>query len=81
MSCCGKRRANLMQEQIARRVTAPRPAPPATDEPQLRCRGGKALCLRGPHSGRAYRFLSHTAINVDARDFEALLRTGLFEPV
>lgn len=79
MSCCGQRRTSLMQEQIARRATAPRPAPPPSDEPQLCCRGGKALCLRGPHSGRPYRFLADTATTVDVRDVEALLRTGLFE--
>lgn len=79
MSCCGQRRASLVQEQIARRATLPRPALAASDEPRLRSRHGKALCLRGPHSGRAYRFLTDTATSVDARDVEALLRTGLFE--
>ena len=79
MSCCGQRRTALVQEQIARRATAPRPTLAASDEPRLRSRHGKALCLRGPHSGRAYRFLTDSAIAVDPRDMEALLRTGLFE--
>ena len=82
MSCCGLRRAAWRSESslVARRTPAPTPRADAEQAPHLRCTGKAPLYLRGPSSGRAYRF-GDEPVPVDAADLEALLRTGRLELV
>jgi len=77
MSCCGSKRAALRTENFARSapVVVVQPAP--NDAVPLRPTTHAHLLLRGPYSGRAYRFTDTVATAVDACDVEALLRTGL----
>jgi hypothetical protein len=45
----------------------------------IRYRSGSAILVRGPVTGRQYRFSPERAVQaVDARDVEALLRTRVF---
>lgn len=81
MSCCGSRRGAWRSEPalVARRTPALGTDPHASEEaPKLRCAGKAPLYLRGPSSGRAYRF-GDEPIPVDAADLQALLRTGRLE--
>lgn len=87
MSCCGHRRATFNSASAparARMQTAARPAvptspAPAAAEPRLRYLGTTAIALRGPRSGRIYRFAAAgDAMAVDGRDLDALLATRLF---
>jgi hypothetical protein len=82
MSCCGRRRAEAALHTHTEIRPAPMPASAhaadaAPDSERLRCIPGRSLLVRGPRSGRAYRFTEDESIPVDARDLEALLRTGL----
>ena len=80
MSCCGSRRAAWRSEPSLRARTKPIAEPEHADgeAPRLRCTGSAPLYLRGPASGRAYRFGAEP-VPVDAADLEALLRTGRLE--
>ena len=86
MSCCGSRRAAWRSDDdlAPRRPTHAPGNAPAVRETHLRVsasakRGGATLYLRGPSSGRAYRFTAEVGTAVDAVDAEALLRTGRLE--
>jgi hypothetical protein len=47
---------------------------------RLRYRGSTGIAVRGPRSGRSYRFSGREPERfVDARDVEALLKMGLFQ--
>ena len=92
MPCCGQKRAALQAELArARRQQNPDsiPAPPVetpragvTQEVLLRYLGNDAIALRGPHTGRAYRFAGTGATTiVQPQDVVALLRTQLFARV
>jgi hypothetical protein len=80
MSCCGKKREAM---QLRRTVSVtPRPAsPPTRPRTPLVFHGIGSYLVTGPHSREVYRFSSRQPEqSVDARDAEALLRTGLFQP-
>jgi hypothetical protein len=89
MPCCGKKRAALTVRSIpspaplqsaaqpAASGEASRPTGPAAAA--LRYLGQRSIALRGPRSGRVYTFdPTGDATVVEARDLDALLRTGLF---
>lgn len=94
MACCGQSRSSFRLESV--RVSTPPTAPPTSAAPAQRppLHTGPAspsvilhytqdtpVLVRGPVSGREYRF-SRSDPNhaVDARDADALVRTGLFAP-
>ena len=77
MSCCSNRRAALGSVPQLRAAAY---ATPAAAAQRLRYLGQAPISLRGPHSGRVYSVdAAAHELAVDARDLEALLRTGLFQ--
>jgi hypothetical protein len=65
-------------------LTAPSPQPtpghvPDASQATLRNAREGTIVLRGPSSGRLYRFSNHTDTAVLAEDVSALLRTGLLK--
>jgi hypothetical protein len=79
MSCCGDRRAAWRQPgpPVAAAVTRP---PAALQDPVgLSFTGTGPIAVRGTATGLTYAFPAGSlALNVDARDAPALLRTGRF---
>lgn len=77
MSCCGKKRANLAARSSPRPerfVRGPMPAAQPAGEAVIEYVGATSLIVRGPASGRVYRFFSRGArLAVDARDAASLL--------
>lgn len=93
MSCCGQKRAaassaaKSVRSQMSGRAAesvqtafmAPIAGTVAAGRRGLRYVGMQPLSLTGPVSGRVYYFATPDATaQVDAADFEALLRTQLF---
>lgn len=91
MSCCGQKRAAVASLAMQGRgpgafLPAAKPVPARTPEAGLgpggcrvRYAGAHPLSLRGARSGRVYYFAETGETTViDEKDFEALLRTGLF---
>ena len=81
MSCCSSRRHQFPSTpQLRSASPVTQPPPIASTDARLRFIGHAPMTLRGPFSGHVYT-LSHDEPEVatDARDTEALLRTGLFE--
>jgi hypothetical protein len=88
MACCGGNRWAARDELTARQraqfasVTPTAPTEqPAGATIGLRHSGTTRLLVRGPMSGHAYSFGPNEAVEVDARDADALLRTHLFQHV
>jgi len=89
MACCGQKRLALAQGRapapegragVTRpSAAAPRPAARAPGEVVLRYRGPAAFQTRSIRTGRVYACAGTGAVlAVDARDAEALVRTGRF---
>ena len=78
--CCSSHGASIT---AALQLTAAAlPTQPARGPARLRYLGLTALSLRGPFSGTVYNVaVSQAELQVDPSDLQALLRTGLFEPV
>jgi hypothetical protein len=81
MSCCSGQRSAARSSPMLRAAAAvAQPKAVETSTVIVRYTGTAPLALRGPFSGLVYRVgATHRAIEVDPRDLEALLRTGLFE--
>ena len=79
MSCCGQKRATM--NALTAPPEAQRPAPALSSQAMLRHAREGGIVLRGPYSGRFYRFSNQDATAVLAEDADALLRTGVLERV
>jgi hypothetical protein len=83
MPCCGSRRIELAARfHAAPRALAESPDPIRQEAVvALRYSGSAKLALRGPATGRVYRIGPRMRqLSADARDADALIRTGLFVP-
>jgi hypothetical protein len=88
MGCCGDNRRTLSVEpaNAPHRGWSASPAPnaPPAEIPlngadlRLRYSGAGNILVKGPFSGRSYSFAAGRSEQVDPRDGDALLRTGLF---
>jgi len=80
MSCCGSRRAALRTPPF-RAVAPVAPEPPLPQQPvPLASRAEGAIVVRGAVTGLAYLFgAPGSTLDVDGRDAQALLATGLFQ--
>jgi hypothetical protein len=81
MSCCSSQRNAARLSPILRAaVTVAQPQEPAATNAKMRYIGKVPLSLRGPFSGVVYRIgPSQRTLDVDPRDLDAMMRTGLFE--
>jgi hypothetical protein len=82
MSCCSQKRlGQVAQSAIRAKSVAQNPDPVSrpVSGTTLRYLGSDELLVRGPRSGRVYRFTADTpVIAVAPADFDALLKTRLF---
>ena len=81
MPCCSSQRSAARTSPILHSaVTVAQPQVPAATNVNMRYTGKVPLALRGPFSGSVYRIgPSQRTLDVDPRDLEAMMRTGLFE--
>jgi hypothetical protein len=81
MSCCGKKRVELLQQRRTMFVTPdPAPAAPSAARTAVVFTGKGAYLASGSHSREVYQFSSADPVGmVDARDAAALIRSGLFQ--
>ena len=78
MTCCGDRRAQLVQGLRAAQ-SAPGQVVPPGGRSTVHYRGPVPMVLRGTASGEIYRLAeADAAVEVDSRDAVALIRTGWF---
>ena len=79
MTCCGDRRAQLVQGLRAAQSTPGQVVRPG-GRSTVHYRGPVPMVLRGTASGEVYRLAeTDAAVEVDGRDAVALLRTGWFK--
>ena len=85
MSCCGDARRSYAAQlggPFAKSVIEPGESPPAESEVDFEYVGRTALTVRGPFSGRLYRFDRPGArLATDPRDQRALATVPALRPV
>lgn len=82
MSCCGDRRAQLVQGIRSRQslpAVTPLDASGGGARASVRYQGPAPMVMRGPATGEIYRIeVENALVDVDAGDVPALIRTGWF---
>ena len=76
MGCCGQNRAVF----ATHRESQPSNALSSVEAASLRFVQSRSIMVRGPLTGRSYKFHRGAYTNgIDARDASALLKSGYFE--
>jgi hypothetical protein len=76
MSCCGQKRAALVQGPATGRLEQPAPGPSV----EITFTRNTAVLIRGPVTGRHYQFHEGAdSRQVDPSDAAALVKTGYFQ--
>ncbi|MGA3011816.1 MAG: hypothetical protein ABSD72_16275 [Terracidiphilus sp.] len=80
MSCCGKKREELRRVRATYVPSSFAPMKSAQNLTPVVFKGSGSYLVTGEHSRNVYHFSREQAErSIDAKDAEALLRTGLFQ--